>query len=168
MRMVTDVYNAWSIVLQVVIWAAMLATFIVYFRQLRTMQKTAEGQNILSIMNFLQAPYVRDARTTVREVLKSKPYADWTKDEKRQASLVCSTYDVASILIYQQKLVPQGPFISNWGPSIKDCYQICREHIAEMQKPENSGSGYWNDFVLLYQAVGQHETAQRGGAPARR
>jgi hypothetical protein len=168
MCMITEVYNAWSIVLQVAIWAAMFATFVVYFRQLKTMQKAAEGQNILSIVNFLQAPYVRDARTTVREVLKSKPYIDWTKDEKRQASLVCSTYDVASILIYHQKLVPQEPFISNWGPSIKDCYEVCREHINEMQKPENSGLEYWNDFILLYKAVTQHETAQRVGAPNRR
>jgi len=66
-------------------------------------------------------------------------------DEKRDASLVCSMYDLASILIFQQNLVPVEPFINNWGPSIRACYRICEPHIGEMQKPENAGSEYWND-----------------------
>ncbi len=116
--MTTECYNVWSLILQVLIWSAMIATFIVYFLQLRTMRRAAIGQNILSLVNFLQAPYVRDARTTVRTYLKNKPYSEWTDDEKREASLVCSSYDVVSILIFQQQLVPPAPFISNWGPSI--------------------------------------------------
>lgn len=151
--MTTGVYNAWSFLLQVFIWAAMIATFFLSFRQLRTMQHAAVGQNILSVVNFLQATYVRDARTTVRKQLKGKVLADWTDDEKRDASLVCSTYDVAAILIFQQSLVPAEPFITSWGPSIKDCYETCEPFITEMQKPENSGPHYWNDFAQLYAAV---------------
>ncbi|MDO8444843.1 MAG: hypothetical protein Q7T53_01855 [Deltaproteobacteria bacterium] len=161
MEMTPNAYNAWSIVLQVMIWTAMIATFIVYYLQLKAMQKGAIGQNILSLINFLQATNVRDARTSVLKSLKLKKYADWNEDEKREASLVCSNYDVASILILQQKLVPLEPFVSNWGPSIKGCFEICREHIAEMQKPENSGPHYWNDFNILYDEVIKH-TAQPG------
>ena len=163
MNMETNAYNAWSIALQVLIWAAMIATFIVYYLQLKAMQKAAIGQNILSLVNFLQAPHVRDARTTVLKKLKLREYVDWTEDEKREASLVCSTYDVASILIFQQRLMPPDAFISNWGPSIKGCYEICQPHIAEMQKPENSGPHYWNDVKILYdEAVRQ---AAQPGAP---
>lgn len=151
--MTIEVYNAWSLLLQVLIWTAMIATFIVYFRQLRVMQHAAVGQNILSVVNFLQATYVRDARTTVRRRLKGKALADWTDDEKRDASLVCSTYDVAAILIFQQRLVPAEPFITNWGPSIKDSYETCQPFITEMQKIENSGPHYWNDFAQLYAVV---------------
>lgn len=151
--MTTEVYNAWNLILQVLIWGAMIATFIVYFRQLRAMQQGATGQNILSLVNFLQAPYVRDARTTVRTQLKAKPYAMWTENEKREASLVCSTYDAAAILIFQHRLVPADPFISNWGASIRNCYEICQEHIAEMQRHDNSGAEYWNNFAVLYHAA---------------
>jgi hypothetical protein len=152
-NMNTDFYNAWGLLLQVLIWAAMIATFIVYLCQLRAMKRAAVGQNILSVVNFLQATYVRDARTTVRKRLKGKALADWTDDEKRDASLVCSTYDVAAILIFQQRLVPAEPFITNWGSSIKDCYEVSEPFITEMQKHENSGPHYWNDFAQLYAVV---------------
>ena len=151
--MTTEQYNLWSLILQLLIWTAMIATFIVYFSQLRAMQRGAVGQNIVSLVNFLQAPYVRDARRTVRASLKAKLYEHWTEKEKRDASLVCSTYDAASILIYRQGLVPPDPFIKNWGASIKDCYEICKDHITEMQKEENSGPLYWTNFVVLYNAV---------------
>ena len=151
--MTTEQYNAWSLILQLLIWVAMIATFFVYFNQLRAMQRGAVGQNILSLVNFLQAPYVRDARHSVRGPLRAKSYKDWTDEEKRDASLVCSTYDAASILIYGQRLVPGEPFISNWAASIKDCYEICKDHITEMQREENSGPRYWSNFGVLYDAV---------------
>ena len=157
--MTTDVYNALNLLLQLLIWGAMIATFIVYFLQLRAMQRGASGQNTLSVVTFLQAQYVRDARTTVRAQLKNKPYDDWTETDKSAASLVCSTYDTAAILIFEQRLVPADPFTSHWGASIRDCYEICRRHIAEMQKPENSGSKYWKSFAVLYQAAQQQAAA---------
>jgi hypothetical protein len=153
MSLSTEAYNFWNLVFQLLIWLAMLATFMVYFHQLRQMQRGSTGQNILALVTFLQAPYVRDARTTVRKSLRAIPYENWSDKEKQDASLVCSTYDVAAILILQQHLVPKEPFVSNWGPSIKDCYEVCKPHIAEMQKPENSGATYWNDFGELYDRV---------------
>jgi hypothetical protein len=146
----TDTYNMWNLVLQALIWVAMIATFIVYWRQLKAMQHGATGQNILPLVNYLQAENVREARTTVRKNLKGKSFNSWTDDEKLKASLVCSSYDAASLLIFRQKLVPSDPFIRNWGPSIKDCYEICRPFIDEMQKPENSGPAYWSDSLVLY------------------
>jgi len=132
----------------------MVATFWIYRLQLQAMRQAATGQNILSLVNFLQASHVRDAPTVVRKRLKTKPLEQWTEDERHAASTVCATYDVAAILIFQQRLVPPEPFTSNWAPSIRDCFDVCRPFIAEMQRPENSGPHYWNDFVLLRKAVG--------------
>jgi hypothetical protein len=78
----TDTYNMWNLVLQALIWVAMIATFIVYWRQLKAMQHGATGQNILSLVNYLQAENVREARTTVRKNLKGKSFNSWTDDEK--------------------------------------------------------------------------------------
>ena len=166
--MTTDTYNVLNLGLQALISIAMIATFVVYFLQLRAMQRGATGQNILALVNYLQAEHVRAARTTVRATLKTKPYSEWSAGEKRDAALVCSTYDVAAILILDQKLVPPEPFISNWGPSICDCYEVCQPHISELQRPENSGSAYWNDFERLYERskaviAAQHPLAAGGG-----
>ena len=151
--MSTDSYNILNIILQFLVWVAMIATFMVYYKQLKTMRTSATGQNILSLVNFLQAPHVRDSRTIVREILNSKPYGSWTAEEKRAASLVCSTYDAAAILIFQQRLVPSEPFVTNWGGSIKACYEILEPHMIEMRKPELSGEEYWDNFRQLYEGV---------------
>jgi hypothetical protein len=131
-----DTFNIASLILQGFIWAAMLGTLWVYWAQLRAIRSAATGQNILALVNFLQADRVREARTTVRDKLKSKPYGEWETQDKRAAELVCSTYDVAGILMFQEKLVPPKPFLENWGPSIQACYKILLPHILEMQKPE--------------------------------
>lgn len=151
--METEEYNLWNLILQTFVWGAMITTIILTHVQIRAVREGAKGQNILALVNFLQADNVRKARTLVREKLRNRPFADWTKEERECASLVCSTYDVASVLIYQAKLVPEGPFLNNWGPSIRDCFEILRPFISDMQKPERSGPGYWNDFAILHAAV---------------
>ncbi|MCJ7449018.1 MAG: hypothetical protein MUO72_15145 [Bacteroidales bacterium] len=130
-----------------------LATFWVYFFQLWTMRKATRGQNSISIINYLQDEKVRKSREVVLEILSAKPYSDWTTDEKKEASRVCTSYDLVSILTLEQKLVPPEIIIDNWGPSIVRCYKIVEEHIIEMQKPERMGPEYWNDFVKLHRKV---------------
>lgn len=152
MELTPAAYNFWTLILQLLIWVAMIATFIVYYRQLRAMRESATGQNILSLVQLLQAPDVRQARETVRKHLKGKPLEQWSEDEKRDAAVVCATYDVASILIFQQRLVPPEPFVTNWGASIIDCYDVCLPYVKAMQMPENSGPNYWNDFAQLAKA----------------
>ena len=145
-----------NLIVQSLIWLAMIATFIVYALQLRAMRKSSEGQNFLSLVDYLQAQDVREARRVVRTTLKEKvsnsePLCD---SEDRAASLVCSTYDVAAILI-RSGVVPAKPFIENWGPSIRDCYEVLRPYIKKMQQPENSGPEYWDDFDWVYQQAGK-------------
>jgi hypothetical protein len=129
------------------------AAFLIYFFQLMAMRRGTRGQNSISLINFIQDEKARDAREIVMKNLKGKAYCDWSPNELKAASNVCSSYDVVSILIYQQALVPQNLIITNWGPSIIKCYKILEVHIKEMQKPENAGPEYWDDFVKLYEEV---------------
>jgi hypothetical protein len=131
-------------------------TLIVYFLQLRTMRQqlnfsheATTAQSILALINFLQDDKVRAARATVIKSLSRKKMEDWSEEEKNAASRVCSTYDIAAVLI-KMGLVPSKPFVENWGPSIKKCYKILEPFISEMQKPQNAGPDYWNDFGDLY------------------
>lgn len=55
MTMTVEAYNAWSILLQAVIWAAMVGTFIVYYRQLRAMRDASLGQNLVTIHTYMTA-----------------------------------------------------------------------------------------------------------------
>ncbi len=147
--MTTEVYNFWSLILQMIVAGAVFATVVVYYLQLRAMQKSAVASNILALINFLQQPRVHDARTVVRSQLKSKSYEQWTVEDKRAASVVCSTYDIAGLLILDLDVVPEAPFISSWGPSIRDCYEVLKPFHSEMRSEKNSGSEYWKVFERL-------------------
>ena len=141
-----------NLIIQTIISVAMVATFLVYYFQLRAMRSASAAQSILSLVIFLQAADVRTARGVVRKDLVNKTRKAWSADEEFHASLVCSSYDVAAILI-RKGLVESETFLDNWGPSIKHCYEVLREYVQEMQKPENSGPLYWNDFGWLYEQV---------------
>ena len=164
MTLTTDVYNAWSLVLQLLVGAAMVATFVVYYLQLRAMRLGAVGENILSLVNFLQAQHVREARTIVRRDLKGRAFSAWTDAEKRAADLVSSTYEVAAILILQQRLVPVAPFLPHWGSSIRDCYEILHDYIKDMQR--TAGAEYWSTFNAFYLAAGGRALPNRPLQPA--
>jgi hypothetical protein len=139
---------------------ALVLTLWVYYQQLKAMQGQLEtarsastAQHVLALATFLQAEHVRDAREQVRVRLGSKAFLDWDHDDRRHASRVCSTYDVAAIVI-RMGLVPAEPFVHNWGPSIIACYKIAKPLIDELQREENSGKTYWDDLDWLYkQAV---------------
>jgi hypothetical protein len=145
------------LVIQVVSTAFIALTFILYFFELRTLRaqldeakRSTTAQSLLSLINFLQVEHVREARELVITTLRNRPYKDWDAEQKRAASKVCSCYDVAAILI-RMDLVPLEPIVDNWGPSIVLCYEILRPLIEEMQKPENAGPTYWDDYVWLYE-----------------
>lgn len=161
-------YETAQIVIQSAAVVALLLTFYVYYRQLRTMgaqlqaaREASAAQNILALTNFLQASEVRAAREIVRARLSKKEFGNWNEEERREAARVCSTYDVAAIII-RMGLVPAKPFVENWGPSIRHCYEVTKPLIEEMQKPENSGPTYWNDFGWLYQQVVQGSVGGSG------
>ena len=77
--MATEVYNLWNLILQALIWLAMIATFLVYHRQLKAMREGATGQSTLALVSFLQREEVRAARRIVRSELKGVPRGDGVK-----------------------------------------------------------------------------------------
>jgi hypothetical protein len=152
-------YELASIIVQAVTGFAILGTFFVYYFQLRTMQcqlnavrDSSTAQNILEVVNFLQSNEVREARTIVRVELEKKDISEWSATDRQAASIVCANYDVAAVLL-REELVPIEPFIDNWGPSIKHCYEVLLPYIREMQHPDRSGPSYWDDFGWLYEKV---------------
>lgn len=156
----SEVYNVLNLVIQGLVWVAMIATFIVYHKQLRAMRDAARGQNILALINFLQAADVRSARELVRTALRNKGEGDWSERERRAAYLVCATYDVAGILVFQEKIVPGAVLVENWGQSIVDSFEILQSFVLEIRKQEISGPRHWRHFEKLYDSAKSNAPGQ--------
>jgi len=147
-RLSLGLYGAQSVIL--------VAVLIVYARQLATMREqmaaarhSATGQNLLALANFLQAEDVREARRVVIQALKGRGFIEWTLEEKQAAAKVCSSYGTAGVVI-ETGLVPAEPIIENWGPSIRNCYEVLQEFIRDMQRRDKNGPAYWAVFDRLY------------------
>lgn len=120
--------------------------------QLAAAQQSMNSQNLMTLVGFLQSEDVREARGVVIKSLRTKSLSDWDEADKRAASLACSSYDIAAIMI-RLGGVPAKPITDNWAPSIRTCYEVVRPWIEEMQKPENAGPAYLDDFGWLYSKV---------------
>ena len=142
---------------------AIVGTFFVYYRQLQAMQKASHGQNFFSLVNFLQSQHLRDDRAIVLEKLGRMPANTvWHGSDIAAASLVCSSYD-AAIIAYKLNIFPAQAFLKNWGPSIRDCYGILRQFVADRQAER--GPDYWNNFQKLgEQLLRSNANAQAGGS----
>ena len=152
MSMTTEVFNAWSLLLQAAIGASIVGTFLVYYFMLRTMRRSAVGQNLLSLINFLQQEHVqgllaprfgRGSGTSPTALGRMRISATLRLCVPRTISL--------ESLTLKQGLVPTEVITRNWGPSIRDCYNVCRDHLQAMQK--GSGSEYWSNFGDLYRVL---------------
>jgi len=86
------------------------------------------------------------------QTLIKKDFTIWDEQEKLAAAKVCSSYGVAGVIL-KTGVIPSGPFLENWGPSIYRSFEILLPFIGEMQKPENAGGHYWSTFEWLYQQV---------------
>jgi len=139
-------YETSTLVLQAIAGTAIVATFVVYYYQLRSMQHGVTCQNLLTVITFLQSQEHRDARAHIIKNLKSKSYNDWNDDDKRYASTVCATYDTASIMVTKH-LIDKSLFIETYGPSFRMCFQIVTPFLEDMRA--KSGPDYWGYFYRL-------------------
>ena len=124
--------------------------------QFSAMQESSRAQSGLSLVDFLQAPEVRDARHVVRGVLSKKPLTDWSEEERKQAALVTANYDVAGALI-RSGLALWELVAANWGPSIRHCYEVLDPFILEHRDGPGADPKYWSNFKWLYDKANEIE-----------
>ena len=137
-----------NLILQALIWLAMLGAFYYAHKQLVLAKNATMGQNILSLISYLQAEDVRKARAIVMGELKGLDFSEWTDKQKHCAGLVCSTYDITAVLV-KSGYVPKAPLIKDWGPSVRNCYKVLSNYIDFMQSKDMNGSDYWANFGWL-------------------
>lgn len=120
-------------------------------QQARIMKRSVENEALLWLIKELQEQRVIDARRHVIQVLWNGrwPIDKWLEEDRKNASLVCSTYDVAAIIIRGGiiSVKTAAIFVANWGPSLRKCYAACKPFMEEMRK--EAGPKYWDDFAWL-------------------
>ncbi|HEX7998125.1 MAG TPA: hypothetical protein VF528_07015 [Pyrinomonadaceae bacterium] len=148
----------WLLILQAIGNLAIVATFIVYWLQLRAMRgqlsaalKASRSQNLFTIIEYLQRPQFTEARRVLLS-LKAKPYSTWTSEEKTTAERACSGYDAVAILINGNQEATEV-VIKNWGYSIKECFAAATGLIADVRNYR--GEQTWDDFQWLANIVSQ-------------
>ena len=149
-----------TLFIQAVTTAAVVATLIVYWRQLAAMrnqlsamQQSSRSQSLLTIIDLLQQPAVVEARRVLFG-LDGKDRAKWTQQECIAVERAISGYDIAGILI-RDGAVPDGErvLLENWGYSIKKCHRIASTYLSEVRKVR--GQRYWDDFEWLANQVAE-------------
>ena len=139
---------------QVVGVAALIATLIVYWRQLLAMQGQLEAardasrsQNILALIDYIQRPDHRDARRTLFS-LEGRQFSDWSKDERKSAEMACSGWDTVALVLRNTTVTNALEMIvGNWRHSIYRCHALTGELQAQLRADRDPE--YWDDFDWL-------------------
>ncbi|MGN6480316.1 DUF4760 domain-containing protein [Luteibacter sp.] len=148
-------FETLTLILQASASIAALATLVFLFVQMRAMtgqiaatQEATRTQASLALVSFLQSQEVRDARECVRSKLSTKAHDQWTEEECRHASLVCSNYDVLACLI-QSNVSHAELFTTNWGPSIVHCHEVLSPYMTYIRGRKGGDPSYWSNFDWL-------------------
>ena len=144
--------------IQAIATIAIVATLVVYWRQLiamrgqlAAMQHSGRSQSLLTLIDYLQRPGTPEARGVLMG-LDGTDFQEWTREQKLAAERAISAYDVAGILIRDGAISDAKEIlIDNWGFSIRRCYDIAAPFIADTRKTR--GEGYWDDFEWLAEQI---------------
>jgi len=142
------VSNFWEIDFQFIVTAALLiGTIVIYSYQYRVMTHQRRDHNLLFIIQLLQEDQERKARSWVMSRLRGKPLKEWTSEDRRYASRVCSRYDLVGLLASRRAL-PVEVVLRGWAPSISRTFLATQEFRDAMKR--RNGAEYWEHFDWLY------------------
>ena len=159
--LLVGIYSVW---ISVKTMLAITATGCVAFVQLGAMTKATKDQATINVViNYLQDPEVREARRVLLDELRGvdyhpkEPGNSWQKN-KRQAELVCSTYDLVGRLVANDVLQTKI-ILSGWHDSIVECYKAVEGMLADYRT--RSGPDYYTGFIYLYEKAKKYKPPRR-------
>lgn len=110
-------------------------------------------QSLFYLHQYLAQDTFGSARLLVRTQLHSKPYKEWSAEEKEAANRVCASYDQAGLLLSAEiipKRVRKMFLASSWGNSICDQYESLGSYLSDRQTPTLTGAQFFRHFTWLY------------------
>jgi hypothetical protein len=126
-----------------------LFTGILLYSQLKEMKKGTAATAFSSIVAILQDEKVRKARHTLMNI-SEKDFTKWTDQQKKDAELACSKYDVVGIMLHHN-VIDHEMVTNEWDFSIKSCWEHAEPMIRSYR--ETRGERFWDDFEWLYELV---------------
>jgi hypothetical protein len=140
------------LVTQVAATGAICATFWIYYRQLRVMEKqleamkkTAQSQSLLETIKYISDPELKEARKVLISH-RGKSLSTWTGEAIAQARKVCVSFDIVEVLI-KNEVIPKGVIESHWRNSIILCREVAEELISLERANHNPVA--WQEFDAL-------------------
>ncbi|MEA2717672.1 MAG: hypothetical protein QOI99_1989 [Actinomycetota bacterium] len=162
-----DSIPTWYLVLQVAASFASVGALLVFWRQLVAMRgqlqiarEASQNENLVTLIDALQANDLVDARLTLINLGKSGTHhAEWDDVQVTKAERVCNSYDLAGLLI-RHNVVPEHAVVAHWGDSIIRCHAATAAMIEELRATR--GGDYWAHFEWL--AGRAHEMRRQSSA----
>ena len=150
MAMTSEAYNAWSLLLQVIIGAAVIATFIVYYHQLKAMRAANWGQNLLAIQKLiLEEQFRQDRGVLIALGEQQKPLAQWTPEERRVAERVCAAYGLVGLIV-SLGLVPVE-LMDHVRYSMTKCHHAAAALLTEVRSTR--APDLWHHFTDMVEKL---------------
>ena len=119
-------------------------------QQVLVAQSASRVQSILTLVDYLQRPDIRDARRVVLTELTVIPVPQWTEEQRTKASAVAASYDLVGTLL-RAGLVDARLILESYGASIIRCHEASYPMVVAFRDgmPEALARGYWDDFDCL-------------------
>lgn len=148
------ILQAATAITQVIATLVIVATLIVYWRQLlamkdqvASMREAARGENLIKLVDYLARPGLAEKRSALMRMC-GKRLDEWSEDERRNAWEVIGAYDLAGMMV-RYGLVAEDVVADNWGSSIRKCFEAASELLSEWDEDETRGPKYRHNFRWL-------------------
>ena len=134
----------WLIILQVLSNCAIVATFIIYWGQLKAMRDSSLAQNLISVNQFMLDPTFRDARMQLFVLSDNNQLSlTLTDDAQQVVDRVCASWNFVALLVDKKVL----PFfvLEEAKYSFLKCHRICEPILTEVRKTR--APDLWHHFT---------------------
>lgn len=141
-------WDAVTAVAAVVAAIGLLVTLALLIRQLKLMRAAMNAQTYTAALQQLQYESVREARSRLIHLgNEGKQPPEWSDCDRRQAEVVCHTYDTVAIMI-RNDLLKESMILDNWGHSIVRTWDIVKPLVLQY-RTERNASRIWDDYEWL-------------------
>lgn len=139
--------TGWFFLIEWITNIVFIITLVVVIYQIIISRLTLHAQAYGVVRDILQEQKVREARKQVFEFGEVKSVADWSDDQKKQAELVCHTYDSVGQMV-RNRMLSKNIIINNWKTSLIKSGKLLKPLIDEYRHKWDAPE-LWDDFLWL-------------------
>jgi hypothetical protein len=116
--------------------------------QFRLARKARQVEAYLAVLRSVQEDRVRDARQQLLQLGETKPYAEWSREDKDTAGRALNPYASIAEMV-GMRLLPV-PVVRIWADSITACRHAADDYLRERRETQPL---LWHDLDLLCQRL---------------